>query len=53
MTYHLVSKHEHGLERELALAVVEQVLEGGTEQVDYHYVVIAFDPKPVHIWNSD
>ena len=23
MTYHLVSKHEHGFERELALAVVE------------------------------
>jgi len=49
----LVSKHENGLERELALAVVEEVFERRPQQVDHHDIVVAFDAEPVDIRNSD
>ena len=52
-TYHLVGEHEHRFERELALAVVEQVFQGGTEQVDHHHVVVTLHAKPMHVWNAN
>lgn len=45
----MVCKHEDSFEGELALAVVEEVLETGAEQVDDHDVVVALDAEPVHI----
>ena len=53
ITYHLVSKHEYGLEWELALAVVKQVFETGAQQVDDHHIVVAFHAKPVYIRNTN
>jgi len=50
---HLIRKHQHGFERELSLAVVEQVLEGRTEQIDDHNVVVTFNSEPVHIRNTN
>lgn len=45
-TYQLISKQEDGLETELAVAEVEEVLERGAEEIDDHGVVVAFGPKP-------
>ena len=45
---HLVAQHEHRLERELALALAEGVLEARAEQVDHHRVVVALRAVPVH-----
>lgn len=42
----LVRKQEDGLERELAVAEVEQVLQTGTKEVQHHGVVITFCSKP-------
>jgi hypothetical protein len=49
----LVCQQENGLEAELAVAKVEQILKGGTEEVEHHGVVITFGSKPSHEWNSD
>lgn len=48
-TYHLLSYHNNGLDRELAVAVVEQILQTGTEEVDYKYVVKTFLAKVINI----
>lgn len=48
----MVCKHEDSLERELALAVVEEIFERGSEQVDHHDVVVALDAKPMYVWDS-
>jgi hypothetical protein len=53
VTYHLVSEHEHSLELELALAVIEEVLERGTQQVNDHHIVISFHAEPMNVWNSN
>ena len=42
----LIGKEQHGLERELAVAEVEEVFEGGTEQVEDHGVVVTFCAEP-------
>ena len=45
-TYELIGQKEHGLERELAVAEVEQILQGGTEKIDDHGVVVTLGAKP-------
>ena len=52
ITYHLVSEHEHCLQREFPLAVVEQVLKTWSKQVNDHHVVVTLDSEPVNIWDS-
>ena len=49
----LVGEHQHRLEAELAVAEVEEVLEGGAEQVDDHDVVVALDAVPAHVGDAD
>ena len=49
---HLVCQHENGLEAELPLAVVEQVLQGWTQQVDDHDIIVSLHPEPVHVRNA-
>lgn len=51
--YQLVSQEEDGLETELAVAKVEEVLEGGPEQVEDHGVVVAFGAVPANKGNAD
>ena len=53
VTYHLVCKHQNSFEREFALAVVEKVLETGSEQVNHHHVVVALDTEPVDVGDAD
>ena len=52
-TYHLVSEHKDGFEREFALAVVEKILKTRSKQVNNHHIVVALDTEPVNVWNSD
>lgn len=51
-THHLLRSHAHRLDRELASAHVEQVLERGTEQVDHEHVVQAFLTKVIYLRNA-
>jgi hypothetical protein len=51
--YHLVGDHEHGLDGELAVAHVEDVLERGSEEIDHHHVVVALLPEPSHVRKPD
>ena len=52
-THELVGKEQSRLERELAVAKVEQVLERRAEQVEDHGVVVAFDAEPAHERDAD
>ena len=46
ITYQLISKQQNCLEREFAVAKVEEVLKGRTEKVDDHCVVVTFGTEP-------
>ena len=52
-TYHLIGEHEHRLERELSLAVVEQVLKRRPQQINDHHVVVSFNAEPVDVWDPN
>ena len=49
----MISKHQHSLEGKLPLAVVKEILKTRPKEVDHHDVVVAFDAKPVHVWNAN
>lgn len=49
---YLIRKHEHGFKVEPTTAVVEQVLKGGPQQVEHHYIVIPLHSVPSHRWDS-
>ena len=46
VAYQLISQKKNGLEGELAVAEVEEVLERGTQEVDDHGIVVALLPVP-------
>jgi hypothetical protein len=49
----LIGEQQHGLEGELAVAEVEEVFEGGTEQVEHHGVVVTFCAEPSYEGDAD
>ena len=49
----LVGKQKNRLQRELAVAEVEEIFEGGAEQIENHGVVITLGTKPTHEGNTD
>ena len=49
----LVGQQEDGLEGEFAVAEVEEIFEGGAEQVEDHGVVVALGAEPSHEGNAD
>jgi hypothetical protein len=49
----LVGKEKHRLQRELAVAEVEQILQGWAEQVQDHGVVVALGSEPAHEGDTD
>ena len=51
-THHLPRSHADGLDRELAPAHVEEVLEIGSEEVDDEDVVETLLTKVVHLGNT-
>jgi hypothetical protein len=48
-THELVSKEEHGLDGEPAVAEVEQVLERGPQQLHHHHIVVPLLPEPLDL----
>lgn len=42
----LISKQQHSLQRKLAVAEVEQILQGGAKKVQNHGIVVALGTKP-------
>ena len=52
-TYELVGEKENGLEGEFTVAEIEEILQTGTEEIDNHGVIIAFDSEPSYKGNSD
>jgi hypothetical protein len=53
MTHKLVCEEQDGLETELAVAKVEEVLKGGAEKVEYHGVVVALGAEPSDKGHTD
>jgi hypothetical protein len=51
--YQLVSQEQDGFETEFAVAEVEEVLEGGPEQVKDHGIVVAFGAVPANKGHTD
>ena len=49
----LVGKHEHRLELESPAAVIEQILQRRTQQIQYHHIVVAFNSVPTNVGDSD
>ena len=49
---HLISQHAHGLQSELAAAVLEQIFERVAEKLHDHGLVIAFNSVPLNIGNT-
>jgi len=49
----LVGEQEDGLEGEFAVAEVEEILEGRSEQVEHHGVVVTFGAEPSDKGNAD
>lgn len=48
----LISQEKNGLQRELSVAEVEEVLQAGTEEVEHHGVVVALSSKPADKGNT-
>ena len=49
----LVGEKEDGLEREFAVAEVEEILERWAKQIEHHGVVVALCPKPSYERDAD
>lgn len=53
ITYQLISEQQNCLEREFAVAKVEEVLKGRAKEVDDHRVVVAFGAEPPDKGDTD
>jgi hypothetical protein len=49
----LIGEEEDGLEGEFAVAEVEEIFEGGTEEIQDHGIVIALGSEPANEGNTD
>ena len=49
----LVGEHEHRLELESPAAVIEQILQRRTQQIQYHHIVVTFNSVPTNVGDSD
>lgn len=50
-TYHLLGDHDGGLNREAAIAMIEEVLQARTQEIDDEDVVKAFLAEVVDLWD--
>jgi len=46
-TYQLIRKHQHSLQRQLAVAVIEEVFQARSKKVDNHDIVVTLNSKPL------
>lgn len=51
-THHLLSDHDNSLDREASVAMIEEVFQAGTEQVDNQDVVKTLLPEVVDIGDA-
>lgn len=49
----LIREQKHRLQRELAVAEIEQILQARPEQVEHHGIVITLGPEPTDEGNAD
>jgi hypothetical protein len=49
----LVGKEKHGLQGELSVAEVEQILQTGSKQIENHSIVVALCSEPADKWDAD
>ena len=52
-THQLICKQQNRLETEFPVAEVEEVLEGWSEEIDDHGVVVALRSEPANEGNAD
>jgi hypothetical protein len=52
MTDELICEEENGLEAECPVTKVEEVLEGGAEEVKHHGIVITLGAEPSDNWHT-
>ena len=51
--YHLVSQHQHRFHGEPSGAEIEQILQGGTQQIHDQDIVVPFWTVPANMWNAN
>src|SRR5438876_12452978 len=51
-SYHLLRDHDHCLDREFAVAVVKQIFQAWSEEINDQYIVKSFLAEVVDIWYS-
>jgi hypothetical protein len=49
----LIGKEKNGLQGELAVAEVEEILQTGTKEVEDHGIVVALGSKPADKWDTN
>ena len=52
-TYHLVGQHQHRFHGEPSGAEIEQILQGGTQQIHDQDIVVPFWTVPANMWNAN
>lgn len=51
--YHLISEHEYSFDTKFSLAIVEEIFERRTQEIDYHYIIITFNSVPMNVRNAN
>ena len=49
LAHHLLRYHYYSLDGKSSIAMVEKILEGGSEEVDHEYIVEAFLAEIIYI----
>ncbi len=49
----LIGQQEHGLQREFAVAKVEQIFQARAKKVEDHSIIITFCTEPTNEWDPD
>jgi hypothetical protein len=50
---HLISNHNHSLQREFPVAQVEQIFNTRTKKIDHHHIAPRFLTPPVQHWDTN
>lgn len=51
--YELVGQQEHCLQREFAVAEVEEILQAGPKQIENHGIIVTFGAEPTNKGNAN
>jgi len=50
---HLVCEHKYRFQAKFSFTVVKEIFEARPQQINNHYIIIAFYTKPVHIGHAN